>query len=231
MKPEDIKLSDYPRIFLGEVPPSFLFEVVLRTTFIYFLLILSMRLMGKRMASQLSRNEMATLVSLSAAVGISIQAPDRGLAPALVSCLVVVGIQIMVAKAASKSERFEKFSQDETDILVSDGVLMLSCMRKTLMTKERIYAQLRSEGLTNLSEVKTMYLEPNGVLTIIRAEKLKSGLNILPDWDQEFRSEFKEDPQMISCENCGFTHERHSSHLDCPKCREFTWIPSSLVRP
>jgi hypothetical protein len=84
MKKEDIHLGDWQRMFFGEVPGGFYWEVVLRIAVIYLILMVSMRLMGKRTASQLSRNEMIALVSLSAAIGVPLQAPDRGILAAVI---------------------------------------------------------------------------------------------------------------------------------------------------
>ena len=48
MNKEDIKLSDWGRIFLGDVPPEFIIEVIVRMIFIYVILVVSLRLLGKR---------------------------------------------------------------------------------------------------------------------------------------------------------------------------------------
>lgn len=78
MQPQDIHFSDWQRILFGEVPITYLFELLIRAIAVYFILMVSIRAMGKRMSSQLSRNELAALVSLAAAVGIPMMAPERG---------------------------------------------------------------------------------------------------------------------------------------------------------
>jgi uncharacterized membrane protein YcaP (DUF421 family) len=90
MKPDQFHLTDWPRIFIGDVPGMFYVEVIIRTAVIYFILMASMRLMGKRMAAQLSRTEMVALVAIAASIGIPIMAPDRGLLPAVISAIVIV---------------------------------------------------------------------------------------------------------------------------------------------
>lgn len=97
MKPEDIKWGDWARVWMGEVPPSFLLEAVLRTLFLFLLLIIGMRIFGKRMAAQLTRIEMIGLFSLAAAIGVPLQAPDRGLLPAVIIAIVVVSIGRMTS--------------------------------------------------------------------------------------------------------------------------------------
>ncbi|QJW89539.1 hypothetical protein HNV11_09185 [Spirosoma taeanense] len=75
MKPEEIHLNDWVRILIGEVPGTYFIEIVIRIAFVYLLLSVSMRLMGKRMAAQMNRNELAAQVSLAAAIGMPVWRP------------------------------------------------------------------------------------------------------------------------------------------------------------
>lgn len=91
MKSSEAELWDWMRILFGaEVPPVFLVEVLIRIIIIYLLLIGSMRIMGKRMSSMISRNEMIAMISLAAAIGIPIQDPARGLLPAFIIAGIVI---------------------------------------------------------------------------------------------------------------------------------------------
>jgi len=76
--PDDTHLDQWSRILLGEIPPGFLLEVLFRLIVIYLILMVSMRLLGKRMASQLSRNDMAAMVSLAAAIGGALMLETTG---------------------------------------------------------------------------------------------------------------------------------------------------------
>src|SRR4051794_24953877 len=118
MKPEDIHITDYMRILLGEVPWSFLIECLIRIFFIYLLLMVAMRLMGNRMSNLLNNSEMAALVSLAAAIGVPVLSPDRGLLPALIIAIIVVTIQQIIAKNAFKNREFEEKVLGDISILV-----------------------------------------------------------------------------------------------------------------
>ena len=72
------------------MPASFYSETVIRLLFSYLLLLLSLRLMGNRMAKILTRNELVAIVSLAAANGVALMAPDRGRLPVVA---VIVGCQ------------------------------------------------------------------------------------------------------------------------------------------
>lgn len=110
MQPQDIHFSDWMRILVGEVPFSFYIELTIRAFFVYLILMVSMPTMGKRMSSQLSRNELAALVSLAAAVGIPMMASDRGILAAVVIAFVLIAIQRVIAMRAFTNENFENFS-------------------------------------------------------------------------------------------------------------------------
>lgn len=75
MKKEDIQPWDWQRIFLGEAPPEFLVEILIRTLIIYIALMIIVRLMGKRMGGQLTISELAVMVTLGAIVAPAMQIP------------------------------------------------------------------------------------------------------------------------------------------------------------
>ncbi|MBT0810823.1 DUF421 domain-containing protein [Litoribacter ruber] len=198
----EIGLSDYHRFIFGKVPEAFLLEVVLRTVFVYALLMVSMRLMGKRMTSQLSRLEMASMVALAAAIGVPVLAPEQGLLDALIIAVIVVFSQRLISWTNSKNERFERIVQGDVATIIEDGVLDIKTMEKTLISKERLKAQLRSEKLIHTGQVKRLYFESNGSFSLVEDKDPKPGLLLLPAIDQEFIREVTEEVQIIICSRC-----------------------------
>jgi uncharacterized membrane protein YcaP (DUF421 family) len=186
MSSNEIKLSDWTRFFHGEAPAEFYIEIVIRVFFVYLLLMISMRLMGKRMSSQLSRNELAALVALAAAIGVPMLDPTRGLLPAVIISAVIVLAQRMTALWAYRDQGFEKISQGDLSVLVNNSVMDVRQMQEARITRERLFGQLRSEGLYHLGQVKRMYFEANGNFTIIKNTEPAPGLLVLPYSDEEF---------------------------------------------
>jgi uncharacterized membrane protein YcaP (DUF421 family) len=224
----EITLWDWMRIMIGNVPWSFFIEVVIRTIFLYFLLILSMRLLGKRMAAQLNRNELATMTTLAAAIGVPLQAPDRGLIPPVIIAIIVVLIGRLVAFLSSKNQRFEDISQGDIEPLIKDSILQLPHMEHSRISRERIYSQLRSKKITHLGEVKRLYIEANGSFTLIKEEKPSPGLSILPEWDKEFRQQQKPSGDMVVCKNCGNRRQVQNPDQLCTNCGQTEWIPADM---
>lgn len=225
MKSEDINITDWARILVGEVPATFYIELVIRAAFIYLLLMISMRLLGKRMSSQLGRHELTAMVTLAAAIGVPLQSPDRGLIPAVIIALIVIYTGRWIAKKSFNNQNFEKFSQGNIDILVKDSVLDLKNMRRVRISRERLVAQLRSKGITHLGKVKRLYMEASGGFTLISETEAKPGLSILPRWDDDFNSRFKKSDTLLACQTCGTTlHKPSKEEVVCPNCKDNSWV-------
>ncbi|GAB3903178.1 DUF421 domain-containing protein [Larkinella knui] len=229
MEKEEIHLKDWPRILVGEVPGIFYVEILIRVAAVYLILVVSMRLMGRRMASQLSRNEMAALISLAAAIGVPILDPNRGIIPAVIIALVVILVQQLISYWAAKNERFEGISQDIVSTMVENSVLQLDNMKNARLTRELLFAQLRSSGLTHLGSVKRLYLEANGAFTLIPHPKTQPGLSILPEWDTEFVAQQHQVPGMLVCHHCGNLQAKTANDKagkTCSNCGKQKWVPA-----
>lgn len=220
MKKEDIQLGDWLRVFIGEAPGAFFIEIVIRTIVIYAILMIGFRLIGSRMAGQLSRTEQASLVTLAAAIGVPIQSPERGILPAIIIAIVVVFFGRIIAKRASKSEKFERISQGNIDTLVENGVLCLKNIRGTTLTRERVFAQLRSEHIVHLGQVKRLYIEPNGSFTLIENQDNAAGLSIIPANDTAYLHRFQLADQIV-CAYCGLDQGKDTS---CKNCGKSGWV-------
>jgi uncharacterized membrane protein YcaP (DUF421 family) len=228
MEKEQIKLLDFRRIFVGDVPAEFYIELVLRSLFVYLLLMVAMRFIGKRMSSRLGRTELVALVTLAATIGIPLTAPERGLLPPTIIAILVVFISRWIATKAFKDGRFETFSQGGIDTIVNNGVMDLTTMKKVRLTRERLVSQLRQSGVKQLGEVKRLYMEANGGFTLIPCEKEFPGLFLIPRWDNEFYQRFTRDEHKLACENCGFTREKplEPNNHQCKMCGHDTWTPA-----
>lgn len=227
MNSADAQLWDWTRILIGEVPAIFLFEVVLRVIVIYIILIVSMRVMGKRMSAMISRNEMIAMVSLAAAVGIPIQDPQNGMLPAVLIAIVVIGIQRFVSTRTMKNPRFESTVVGSTGPLVRDGQLVLENMRKSKISRERLLTEFRVEEVYNLGKIQRTFLEANGNFSIYQFEEGTEcdGLCILPSWDKEFLDEMEVAENKYACGGCGNVIKKESKpEENCGNCGQVQWF-------
>jgi uncharacterized membrane protein YcaP (DUF421 family) len=229
MKPEEIHLNDWQRWLMGEVPAEFLIEAIIRTVVVYLILMVAMRVFGKRMAAQMDRVEMAGMVTLAAAIGVPIQAPDRGLLPAVIIAIVVVWIGRIITRMAFRNQKFEKATHGNVGTIVLDGVMDVRQMLGVRVSREQVFGKLRTQGIKHLGEVRRLYLEASGGFSILRQDQPCPGLSVLPEWDTSFQETLQAQGGIAVCGQCGKRRpEEEEKIINCPNCENAEWQPATL---
>ncbi len=232
MKKEEIYLGDWQRILLGNAPAEFLLEVVLRTLFIYLALLLTLRLMGKRMNAQLTITELSVMIMLGGIVSVPMQIPERGLLHGvlILACILVLfrGLNWL----AYRHRRVELLTQGELHIVVADGVLDRQKMINAHLSREQLFASLRAKKIQHLGEVKRVYLEANGEFSVYPQKPPRPGLSILPKKDRIIHQAEQQDEALRTCQQCGHL-EAHVAQLppECPRCGCPDWSPAVTSEP
>ena len=222
MLPHEIHLYDLYRIFIGNVPGVYFIELLIRCIICYAILVVSIRLMGKRMAAQISRNELASMVLMAAAIGIPVSSPDRGILPGIIIAVIIVLGERWISKRISTNDKLESKVVGDIRVLASDGHLIIENLTPNRISRDRIFAELRVSSLKHLGNVKRFYFEADGSFTLIQDKEKKEGLSILPDFDKDMLNEQKRSDTDVcllcgmpkpdtkepvaTCTNCGNTH-------------------------
>jgi uncharacterized membrane protein YcaP (DUF421 family) len=218
-----IEPFDPARLWLGETSAVFLIEVALRMLFLYVVLLAALRMMGRRMSSQLTRNELLALVSLAAGVGPALQDPRQGLLPPLIIALWVAALQRGISYLSMRSDRFNALANGHAELLVEDGRLICDALRRNAISREHVFAQLRSQGVLQLGGVERMYLESDGAFSMFLHERASPGLSIVPTWDPGLAARQQGDATTLVCGYCGSRRDATLPHMDCPFCHANTW--------
>lgn len=157
---------DWFRIFIGEQPPAYLVEVALKCVLLFCLLLLVMRLMGKRGQNNLSPMQQMLLIALGSAAGDVLLYPSVALSYA---ALVLVGITLLTIglEAASRSSRkVEDFAESRPTVMVENGVINHEALRRERTTLRELNAELRVGGARSLSQVRYAILEMTGEFSV-----------------------------------------------------------------
>src|SRR5687768_8186714 len=100
MEEEQIRVFDFQRIFLGDLPLEFALEVAFRTAFMFAFTVILVRLLGKRGMGQLSPFELVIIIALGSSVGDPMFYPDVPLFHAMVVVTVIVISQRALVRLA-----------------------------------------------------------------------------------------------------------------------------------
>jgi uncharacterized membrane protein YcaP (DUF421 family) len=217
------RLDDWHRFLFGNASWQFLLEVFLRTGVTYVLLVVSMRLLGRRVAAQYTLFEISIVVTLAAAIGVPLQASNRGMLPPFVIALVAVVLQRALALVGANHRRFETLISTDVSLLVLEGQFRLAELARTAMPREKIYEAMRLRGLQHLGQVSRLYMEPSGAFSVTLARPARPGLSVLPCFDEELREEARA-PGWYACLNCANAVENQARPEEsCTACGVAAW--------
>ena len=231
MKKEDIHLDDWHRILIGTVPTDFLVEVILRTVIMYLVLLVILRLMGKRMGGQLTTTELAIAITLGAIICVPMQIPDKGVVQGIFVLICALAFHRIFTWFGVKSRSWEKTVQGESVILVKDGIIEISELRKSDISHQQLYAVLRSQNIYNLGEVERIYLEGSGRFSVFKMDAPKPGLILTPPSDQSAKTiQNQADQQLQACTMCGQTTKKINEDVQrCSNCGNEQWQTATQI--
>ena len=227
MKKEDIVFNDWHRWLFGTAPPSFTGEVAIRAFLIFIVMVLVVRWLGRRMKGQLSVGELAVILTLGAMIAGPLQLPTAGLLPSVVILFAVLGMHRLTNWLAFKYRPVELLQQGDLALLVCDGCLELATMQKHALSQEQLFGLLRNEQVSQLGELRRVYLEANGRLSYYKLTDPKPGLSILPQADIPAAPSGPAGQQV--CGTCGHvaTSTDHAG-THCRNCNADNWLPATL---
>jgi uncharacterized membrane protein YcaP (DUF421 family) len=225
MDKEEIFLGDWKRIILGNAPVEFMLEVIIRSLFIYCLLLVVIRLLGKRMSGQLTITEMAVMLTLGAIVAVPMETPERGVLQGVLLLFLILAFQRLLTYFIFKNRKFEDLTQGKMSLLVKEGVIQLKEVDKLQISREQLFAVLRNKKIFNLGKVKRLYQEACGEFSVYEYPEPKPGLPILPLADALLQKTFQHaDDGLMVCNRCGNTSDEPAkTSRPCPICGNEEW--------
>lgn len=142
-------------------------NLFIRSLVLYFVLLVAMRLMGKRQLGELQPFELA--ITLVASDLVCIPMADASI-PILYGVIPVFSlflVHILITKLATKSIKFRKFLNGKPIIIIEKGNILADVMKELNLNIDDIMEALRGAGYFNPSEVEYAILETNGNLSVM----------------------------------------------------------------
>ena len=142
-------------------------NLFIRSLVLYFVLLVAMRLMGKRQLGELQPFELA--ITLVASDLVCIPMADASI-PILYGVIPVFSlflVHILITKLATKSIKFRKFLNGKPIIIIEKGNILPDVMKELNLNIDDIMEALRGAGYFNPSEVEYAILETNGNLSVM----------------------------------------------------------------
>ena len=153
--------------------------IFVRTIMCYTVLVVSLRIMGKREIGQLSLFDLIILLSIADIMVVGIEKYEQKFIYVLFPVILLTLLQKLVAFIMLKIPKTRKLMDGKPTIIVLNGKLLKEEMNKQSYNIEDLLLQLRTQGIFTLDDVFFAVLETNGKLSVIK-KKDKSKIFPLP---------------------------------------------------
>ena len=138
----------------------------LRTLILYLVLILSVRLMGKRQIGQMEASEFVVTMLVANLASIPMQDPGIPLYSGLVPILTVLGAELVLSGLILYSVKLRRYICGKPVILIDNGKILQENLRRTRVTLDELVGHLREKDVLDLQTVQYAILETNGNLSV-----------------------------------------------------------------
>jgi uncharacterized membrane protein YcaP (DUF421 family) len=144
-----------------------LLVVFIRTLTLYIVVIIAMRIMGKRQIGQLQPFELAVAIMISELASVPMQNTGIPLVNGIIPILTMLAAQILISFISLKSSRARAIICGRPSILISAGKINEQVFRNELYTLTDFLEQLRSKDIYDIADVEYAILETNGQLSVV----------------------------------------------------------------
>lgn len=150
--------------------PEHTLEVMLRGTLVYLAIYGLLRLIIKREIGETGPSNILVLVLLADAAQNAMSGGYTSVPDGLVLVGTILGWSLALDAAAFRWPWIARLTKPSALLLVRDGRLLRSNMRRELITEDELWSQLRKHGVARLAEVRAARMEPDGRISVIRAD-------------------------------------------------------------
>jgi uncharacterized membrane protein YcaP (DUF421 family) len=153
----------FDHMFLMPLP---ILEKLARPVIVYLVLVVLLRLFGKRELAQLNPFDLVVLLSLSNTVQNAIIGEDNSVTGGLIGAFGLLAINWLVVRVLFRSKKLTRVLEGRAALLVHNGQVDLRAMERESLTREELLAVVHRQGFEGFHQVRRCELEPNGTFYV-----------------------------------------------------------------
>lgn len=141
-------------------------EKLLRPIVVYLVLVLLLRLFGKRELAQLNPFDLVVLLSLSNTVQNAIIGDDNSVTGGVIGAFSLLAINWIVVRILFRAPRLNRALEGRAAVLIQDGHVDRKALEREALTREELIEVVHRQGFEHIHDVHRCELEPNGTFYI-----------------------------------------------------------------
>ena len=136
-------------------------SIVIRSAIIYFMLMIFLRIMGKRQIGELDITELVCTLLISEIAAIPIDDPDIPLLNAIIPAMLILSAEIIISTIKNKSERLKRAFEGVASYIIYKGRLFQGELSENRISINEVMAEMRGQGIGDIGEVEYAIIEEN----------------------------------------------------------------------
>ncbi|MFS0575331.1 DUF421 domain-containing protein [Sporosarcina sp. 179-K 3D1 HS] len=152
-----------------------------RTVLLYVLILLILRIMGKREVGELGVIDIVVFIIMAEVAAFALDSPDKKLIQSIVPMTILLVIQYGSSLISLKSKKFRDLVDGDPSLIIEHGKILESEMRKQRYNLDDLFQQLREQQVGSIHEVSYAYLEPSGNLSVFKHDDVQPVLALISD--------------------------------------------------
>ena len=150
-------------VFPEEIP---MITAFIRTVILYCLIMLSLRVMGKRQIGELEPSELVLTMMISDLAAVPMQDFGIPLLAGIIPILTLMSLSLLLSQLSLHNLRFRALVCGTPSVLIKNGEVQQDAMRKNRYTLDELLEELREQGFSDIQDIKYAVLENSGQLSV-----------------------------------------------------------------
>ena len=142
-------------------------EKIIRPIIVYAVLIIGLRLAGKRELAQLNPFDLVVLLTLSNTVQNAIIGNDTSVTGGVIGAATLLLVNYLVVRFLYGHNKIEQLVEGNADALIENGQIKMDRLEEEVITLAELGAAAHRQGFASLAEVERAVLEPGGTISFI----------------------------------------------------------------
>lgn len=146
-------------------------KVIVRTVLMYVFVSISVRLMGKRQIGDMQPTELVVTLLISEIAAIPLQDVSQPISIGLIAIFMLVFLEILTSVVIMKNLRLRRIFSGKSVAIIKNGIIDQKAMRSVRITVFDLVEMLRMQGIFELDDIESAFLEVNGNLSVRQKPK------------------------------------------------------------
>ena len=142
-----------------------MFISFLRTIILYLVIVITVRVMGKRQVGELEPSELVVAILISDLAAVPMQDIGIPLLSGVIPIITLLALELVISEISLRSIRFRAFLCGKPVFIINDGKIDQEAMKRNRITMDELNECLRQNNILDVSQVKFAILETSGQLS------------------------------------------------------------------